>query len=67
MKSTALPSWCYRNPELIADGLIALSSRRKKVEEVREKVAADYRIFGRRLKARKIKALVKKAKNGGFK
>ncbi len=67
MKSTALPSWCYRNPELIADGLIALSSRRKKAEETRAKVAADYRLYGRMRKARKIKKLVKKAKNGDFK
>jgi len=64
---TALPAWMYRDPSEIADGLIALSNRRKKAEEMRAKVAADYRIFGRRLKARKIKALVKKAKNGGFK
>ena len=63
---TALPQWMYRNPELIADGLIALTNRRKKAEETRAKIAAEYRIFGRRLKARKIKKLVKQAKlNGG--
>jgi len=64
--SNALPQWMYRNPELIADGLIALTNRRKKAEETRAKIAAEYRIFGRIRKARKIKALVKKVKlNGG--
>ena len=62
-----METWRYRNPEAICDGLIALTAQRQKAEETRAKVAAEYRIFGRRLKARKIRALVKKAKNGGLK
>lgn len=64
--SNALPQWMYRDPCEIADGLIALTAQHKKAEEKRARIAADYRLYGRMRKARKIKALVKKVKlNGG--
>lgn len=58
MKSTALPSWCYRNPEDIADGLIALSSRQEKADK---RKAELHRIH----KGRRIRALVRLAKKNG--
>lgn len=57
MKSTALPSWCYRNPEDIADGLIARSERQEKADRRK----AELHILHRR---RRIKALVRLAKKG---
>lgn len=57
MKSTALPSWCYRNPEDIADGLIARSARQEKAD----KRKAELRLLHRR---RRIKSLVRLAKKG---
>lgn len=61
VKSSALPSWMYGNPELICDGLIAESRRAE---------AAEKKNFEIRLKQnrRRVKALVKSAKrNGGRK
>lgn len=60
MKSSALEAWKYRNPEAICDGLIA---------ETRRIEAAEQKHFEIRLKQnrRRIKALTKKAKRGGFK
>ena len=57
LKSTALPSWCYRNPEDIADGLIARTARQEKAD----KRKAELHILHRR---RRIKALVRLAKQG---
>jgi len=57
LKSTALPTWLYRNPEEIADGLIARTVREEKVE----KRKAELHVLHRR---RRIKALVRLAKKG---
>jgi len=56
--SSALPAWLYRNPEEIADGLIAYSA---KVERV-DKRKTELHMLHRR---RRIKALVRLAKKNG--
>jgi hypothetical protein len=53
-----LESWRYRNPEAIADGLIAYSAKVEKVE----KRKAELHVLHRR---RRIKALVRLAKKNG--
>lgn len=58
MKSTALPQWMYRDPQEIADGLIAYSAKVEKVE----KRKAELHVLHRR---RRIKALVRLAKKNG--
>lgn len=55
--SNALPAWMYRNPEEIADGLIARSAWN-------EKAAARKAELHRKHKSRRLKALVKLAKQG---
>ena len=57
MKSTALPSWLYKDPLDIADGLIARSARQEKADK---RKAELHRIH----KSRRIKALVRLAKQG---
>lgn len=58
MKSAALPSWMYRNPEEIADGLIARTVREEKVG----KRKAELNVLHRR---RRIRALVRQVKKNG--
>lgn len=58
MKSAALPAWMYRNPEEIADGLIAYSAKTEKAE----KRKADLHVLHRR---RRIRALVRQVKKNG--
>ena len=58
IKSTALPSWMYGDPLKIADGLRACTERHRKDAERKVEIA-------RKHKSRRIKALVKKAKQGG--
>ena len=58
MKSTALPQWMYRDPQEIADGLIAYSA---KIEKVEKRKAELHRIH----KGRRIRALVRLAKKNG--
>ena len=53
-----LESWRYRNPEAIADGLIALSAKKEKIDK---RKAELHRIH----KGRRIRALVKLAKKNG--
>jgi hypothetical protein len=60
VKSTALPSWMYGNPELICDGLIAESRRIEAAEKKHMEIAL-------RQNRRRIKVLTAKAKRGGFK
>lgn len=57
MKSTALPSWLYKDPLEIADGLIARTARQEKAD----KRKAELHLLHRR---RRIKALVRLAKQG---
>lgn len=59
VKSTALPSWKYGNPEAIGDGLIAESRRSETAERKHLEIAL-------RQNRRRIQALVKKAKRGGY-
>ena len=54
MKSAALEAWMYRNPEDIADGLIARSEKKKRADE---RNAEIYRLT----KSRRIKRLTKLA------
>lgn len=53
-----LESWQYRNPEAIADGLIARTAKEAKAEA---RKAGLHRIH----KGRRIKALVRKVKRDG--
>lgn len=53
-----LESWRYRNPEAIADGLIALSARQEKAD----KRKAELNVLHRR---RRIRALVRQVKKNG--
>lgn len=50
----------YRNPEDIADGLIARTAKLEKTEKRKAELHRKHR-------SRRIKALVKQAKNGGLK
>jgi hypothetical protein len=45
MKSAILPAWCYRNPEDIADGLIARTRRLELVETRKPKPARKDRYY----------------------
>jgi hypothetical protein len=45
MKSNVLPSWCYRNPEDIADGLRARTRRLELVPTVKPKPARKDRYY----------------------
>lgn len=56
--SSALPSWMYRDPCEIADGLIA---RTDKAEKIEARKAELHRIHRRR----RIKALVRQVKRNG--
>lgn len=60
VKSSALESWKYRNPEAICDSLISESRR---IEAARQK----YFEISLKQNRRRIKALTAKAKKGGFK
>lgn len=53
-----LESWRYRNPEAIADGLIALSARHEKADKRKAELHLQHR-------RRRIKALVRLAKKNG--
>lgn len=53
-----LESWRYRNPEAIADGLIALTAR----EEKADKRKAELHVLHRR---RRIRSLVRQVKKNG--
>ncbi len=57
MKSTALPAWLYRDPQEIADGLIARSARQEKEDKRKAELHLQHR-------RRRIKALVRLAKKG---
>lgn len=53
-----LESWRYRNPEAIADGLIAQSEKKRKAAERKAELH-------RKHKGRRIRSLVRQAKKNG--
>jgi hypothetical protein len=64
MKSSILPSWCYRNPEDIADGLIARTRRLELVETVKPKPARKDRYYTQS-RAIAISSIVRHVKRNG--
>ncbi|SHL42234.1 hypothetical protein SAMN05216428_102354 [Nitrosospira sp. Nsp11] len=60
-----LEGWRYGNPENIMDGVIALNRRHEQQAEKPKSVRKDD--YYRQSRSIKIKEIVKRAKNGGFK
>jgi len=63
MKSTALPSWVYGNPENIIDGLIALRKRREQQADKPKSARKDD--YYRQSRSIQIKEMVRLAKKNG--